>query len=500
MNNGKQTRAQGPAAGKEVNSDGWAQSVEAAKPWLTGSFVLLVAVLLVIALRHLSQDLNYDAMLAAMREVTVAQHVLAGFATVLSYLALTGYDWSALRYIGARLPYSTVAETSFIAYAIGNTIGVGVLTGGAVRMRVYGAAGIEAGAISRAILFNAISFGLGLSAVGAVAVLCDAAAVSEIAGIPANLLRAGGAAVLASLAALFWQCHTRRELRLFRFSISLPPARLAAMQLAISTLDMLASASVVWALLPLPITELPAVLAFFSIATVLGIISHIPGGAGVFEAVLVFAFRDRLPVEQIAGALVLYRFYYYALPLAIAVSMLLLTELRRGVMAPLQRAITNIAPIILSAYTLLAGAILLISGVTPLSDEAGELLALHVPLPLVEASHFIGSITGLALLLIARGMLQRLDAAWWAGMAAALLAAVTALANGLALAEVAMLTLLFSTLALARSQFTRRAALLAQPFSGGWMLSVAGILGAICGILLFVYRDTHYTHELWCQF
>ena len=56
---------------------------------------------------------------------------------------------------GRAVPYRVVAQTSFIAYALSNTVGLGVFTGGAVRLRLYGAAGLEAGQISRAIAFNA---------------------------------------------------------------------------------------------------------------------------------------------------------------------------------------------------------------------------------------------------------------------------------------------------------------------------------------------------------
>ena len=72
-----------------------------------------------------------------------------------------------LAYAGAQLPQRVVAKTAFIAYALSNTIGLGVLTGGAVRMRLYGAAGLEASVFSRAIAFNSMGFTGGIVVVGA---------------------------------------------------------------------------------------------------------------------------------------------------------------------------------------------------------------------------------------------------------------------------------------------------------------------------------------------
>ena len=53
---------------------------------------------------------------------------------------------------------------------------------------------------------------------------------------------------------------------------------------------------------------------------------------------------------------------------------------------------------------------------------------------------------------------------------------------------------------LSRQQFTRRASLLAQPLTGGWLLSVAVVILGLTGLLLFVYRDVDYTQQLWWQF
>ncbi len=478
----------------------WIAWLYARRYWLISGLIVLISVLLFEALHALTRELAYADVVAAIRGTTSAQHALAILATLLSFVALTGYDWSALRYVGAKLPYRVVAQASFIAYALGNTIGVGVLTGGAVRMRIYGAAGVEAGTISRAIAFNAVAFGLGITAVGAGALLWGAHAIAVVAHLPADLLRVAAGLLLGLTAVLLWRCWRTRDLQLFGLTVPLPALGLAAQQLLISALDIAASAAVLWVLLPHGAVSFPVFMAFYAIATVLGVISHVPGGLGVFEAVMLVALGGRVPTETLAGALILYRVIYYVLPLALALALLLVHEVRRGATAPFQRAAASLAPVLLAAFTLIVGVVLLVSGVTPTSDEVAELLALHVPLPLVEAAHFIGSIGGLALLFVARGMLQRLDAAWWAGMVISIICFVMSFPKGIALHEALLLAFLVGALAVSRKEFTRRAALLAQPFTGGWLFAAAGILLALSGIFVFVYRDVEYAHELWWQF
>lgn len=471
------------------------------KPWLIGAVVVLISGLLVETIHHFLTALSYSDLVAAIRATDRTSLVYAVLATGVSFLALTGYDASSLRYVGAQVGYRVAAETSFIAYALGNTVGLGVLTGGAVRMRLYGAAGVEAGTISRAIAFNALAFMLGISVVGAAALLWGARSVAPALHLPPWLLQLGAALILLGAGVLIAWCRDGRERLLWgRFRLRLPSVSLALQQLLFSAIDIAATAAVLWFLLPAGAIDFPSFVGFFAIAIVLGVLSHVPGGLGVFEAVMLVALHQRVPAEALAAALVLYRLIYYMLPLALALALLVVQEARRGAATAVTRAAASLSPLLLAAYTFIIGLMLLVSGVTPATDEATELLALRVPLPLVEASHFVGSIAGLGFLFVARGMLLRLDAAWWAGLLIGIVSMIACLPKGIAISEALLIGFLVLSLLLSRRQFTRPASLLAQPFSGGWLLSVALIILALTGLLLFVYRDVEYTQQLWWQF
>lgn len=476
----------------------WLTRLHRWKPGLLLAAAALLGWLLLHAVRGFWNELGYDHVVAAMRAVPGAHLLLALLATAVSFAALTGYDHSSLRYVGAKVPYRVVAQTAFIAYALSNTIGLGVFTGGAVRMRMYGAAGVEAGSITRAIAFNALAFGLGIGVVGAAGLLLDASVLAPALHLPAWPLQVLGALALIGAGALLWACRHGEVKLPLRGRLRLPAPGLAWRQLLWSLLDITAAAAVLWWLLPQGSIGFPAFVGFYAAATVLGVISHVPGGLGVFEAVMLVALGHAVPAGTLAGALVLYRVIYYLLPLLLALLLLVGHELRRA--APLSRAVASLAPQLLAAFTLVVAVVLLVSGVTPATDAATELLSLHVPLPLVEASHFLSSIAGVALLFVARGMLMRLDAAWWAGLGLAVLGLVLALPKGIALSEAALLASLAAALALSRKQFTRKASLLAVPFSGGWLLAMAAIVAAVTVLLFFVYQDVDYARELWWQF
>lgn len=470
-------------------------------PWLLGLAFVALGALCFEALGDMAAELRYEAVVEAIHDTDSLRLMLAAIATALSYFALTGYDYFAMRYVGAAVPYRVTGQAAFIAYALSNSIGLGVLTGGAVRLRLYGAAGVEPERVGRAIAFNALSFGLGVGVVGALSLLWAAQAVAPAIHVPAWLVQGAAALFLAAIAALVWLCRKGGERRILgRISLQAPALSLTLPTLAISAFDIAVSAAALWVLLPEGTVSFAPFLAFYAVAVVLGILSHLPGGIGVFEAVMLLALGGDAPPEELAGALVLYRVIYYVLPLMLALAWLVIHELRRARETAVVRAMMGLTPMLMAALTLIVGTMLLVSGVTPATDEATTLLALHVPLPVVEAAHFLGSIAGLALLFVARGMLLRIDAAWWAGVVLGVLSLVLALPKGIAVNEALVLAGFVALLSASRRQFTRHASLLSQPFSPGWTGAVAAIVAVVTLLLFLVYRDVQYTKELWWQF
>ncbi len=265
-----------------------------------GILVVTVAALVLLALHGLLQEVAYADVVNAIQS-TPAEHLgWAVLATVASYIALMGYDYSSLHYVGAKVPGRLLALTSFVAYSLGNTVGLGALTGGAVRMRLYSAAGVETTAIARAIGFNLVAFGMGLTVVGAVSLLMAAPELALPLGIPVLGLQAGALLVLSLTVAFIVLCLRTRTLVVGRLSLALPSASLAGFQLLISALDILAAGAVLWALLPASDLDPVHFLACYAVAIGAGVISHVPGGLGVFEAVMLVGVGNAVPREQLA--------------------------------------------------------------------------------------------------------------------------------------------------------------------------------------------------------
>lgn len=466
------------------------------------AIAVVLLVLAWFAVSHLAANVSYADIRSAI-DGTGARALIAALAfTALSFAALTVYDLSALAFVGRRLPLPVVALTSFCAYAVGNTVGFGALTAGAIRYRFYTSQGVEPEEIAGIVTFVTLAFGLGLAGVAGAGML---AAGGELAGLlsPAAARLLGGAVLLA-LAGLVLAAGDGRTLRLFSRDWRLPSRRLMLRQFFATAVDVSASAAVLWALLPTGSASLPAVIALYAVAVGLGVLSHVPAGLGVFETVIVAGLGPRAGVDAVLGALVLYRVIYHLVPLVLAVLAISALEMRRVVASPLAalalRAATRMAPPTIGAFTLVLGAVLIFSGVTPVGEAPLTLLAAWLPLPLVEGAHFLGSVLGVVLLLVARGLVFRLDGAWWLAMVLVPLSMVLAMAKGVALGEAVLLATLLTGLIASRRVFSRPASLLHQALSPGWLAAMGTLVVTAAALLFFVYKEVAYSHELWWQF
>jgi phosphatidylglycerol lysyltransferase len=239
---------------------------------------------------------------------------------------------------------------------------------------------------------------------------------------------------------------------------------------------------------------------------VAGIASHVPGGVGVFETVMVVLLRSHVPGDQLLASIVAYRVVYYVLPMAVAVVLFAAYEVRQGG-AKLGRASTAIqgwmsefAPRLFAVTTFLAGALLLYSGATPELPERLAWLRETLPLPLIELSKLLGSIIGVLLLLLANALRQRIDAAYFGSLALLAGGAVVSLLKGLDWEEAGILAAMGAALLPCRPFFYRRSSLLAQPLSPGWWVAVGVVaLGSLLALDL-AYRHVEYSHELWWRF
>lgn len=472
------------------------------------SYILAIALIAVVALSAVAltrmlRDVVYEDLVTVIENTSWPDIGLAILFTALSFAALSVYDRQALAWVGRRAPLGQVALTSFCAYAVGNIAGFGPLTGGTIRYRFYSPLGVSPEDIARIIGYVTAAFGFGLLFVTGLGLSAADASLAHLVGLPEVTVRIAAIAILALVgAAIIAAAVGPAQIVVLGHRIAVPSPGALGLQLAATVADLIASALVLWVLLPAGPVNFATLLSVYAVAVGLGILSHVPGGVGVFETVILGALGTRLPLDGLVGALLLYRVIYYVLPLAVAVILLTLMELRRAAAAnaALARGTVALVPLVLSAFAVVLGAMLVFSGVTPTLDDKLDWLQSAFPLPVVEAGHFIASILGLLMILAGRGLVHRLDGAWWMTVVLAVISIVLDFVKGFEIGEAILLAVLVVALIFTRNVFTRPASLIEDRLTPGWWLCIGTILALGLAILFFVYKEVDYSHELWWQF
>jgi phosphatidylglycerol lysyltransferase len=470
--------------------------------------VIVGLLLFGFALRVLRAELHavsWHDLTIDIRGLPPSRFLLAVGLTWINYAVLTGYDFLAFAYIARRPPRVNVALASFLSYAISNNVGFAMLSGASVRYRFYTRWGLSGEELSRIVFSYSVTFWLGLLALGGVSLALSP--VPSLAGIGARATSAAGWLLAASAAAYVAAAAMGRgPVSVGRFRFPLPTFPVALTQLALSAADWALAGGVLYVLLPPGAVPFLAFLGAFLTAILLGMASHVPGGLGVFEGLLIVLLKPYLSSGDLLPPLLVYRAVYYLLPFMVALVGLTIDELRQRraqaarVTAAFGRLTEQITPRLLGVLTLLSGAVLLFSGATPAAPGRLERLTPWLPLGVIEVSHFTGSVVGVVLLLLSQGLSRRLDVAYYLTSGAIGVGILASLLKGLDYEEAIFLTFVLLVLVRARPAFDRRAAFFETRFSGVWIATVVGALGASIWLGLFAFKHVDYSQQLWWQF
>lgn len=292
--------------------------------WFPAILAIILFGLSMWAIRQELRQHSITEIWSNLRSIPAESISLAIVATLFNYLALTGYDTLAARYVKQPLAYRQTALVAIISYAISNTVGLALLSGSAIRYRFYSTWGVPISKIAQIIAFCNVSFWLGLCAVGGILFIFEPIAVPKLLKLPFSSVHPLGIIFLIIVSAyLFWSVLSSGSLRVGSLTIPHLPLQLSIAQILITSLDWALAASVLYILLP---SSAPLSYAgFFGIyllAQIAGITSNVPGGLGVFETVILILISPPVPADELFGALLAYRGIYYFLPFAIAVLIL----------------------------------------------------------------------------------------------------------------------------------------------------------------------------------
>ncbi len=463
------------------------------------SIALLVAASWVLY-RELSLH-NWQNIRADFRATPRAVLVAALLLTVVNYIVMTGYDWLSLRYANVRQSYPRVALASTLGFALSQALGFPLFTGAPMRVRLYGAWGVSGAQLARIIAFTGLTFWVGVLAVAG-SFLAFAPPTS--ATLPPVVLRVTGLLMLVGLSSyLVWVVRGKPSFRITTIEIEPPHLRLAIGQIGLTTLDWIAASSVLFVLLP-PGHGVPfaAFVGVFVTANVLGLLSHVPGGLGVFEASLFALMPSHVHESSLFAALVVYRIIYYFVPLFVAGVGLGVFEAfqRRDRASRVLSATASALPTALAAGVFVLGTALLIVGSLPIPPGRLRWLSGWLSPTVQNISHFVASLAGAGMIILARGLQRRLKGALHLALAAlggvAVLAVFAFASPSLSVASAVLALVMWSS----REHFYRQSSIWDQALTPRWIAAVGVAAAAAAWLGFFAFKGVAFRNDMWWQF
>jgi uncharacterized membrane protein YbhN (UPF0104 family) len=279
---------------------------------------ILFALLVLGLLANHARTVDWGAVIGSVRATPLRALGVAGALALASYAVYCSFDLIGRWHTEHALRPIEVAAVAFTSYAF--NLNFGSLVGGiAFRYRLYGRLGLNATTTSGILALSLATNWLGYFFLAGGLFLWRPLALPPAWGIGSDGLHILGALLWLGVAGYLALCAFARGrvLHLRGHGLELPSIRIALLQIAVAALNWLLIGGVLYVLLQQRI-DYPSVLSVLLVGAVAGVVTHVPAGLGVLEAVFVALLSHRATQGDVLGALVVYRAIYYLAPLACA--------------------------------------------------------------------------------------------------------------------------------------------------------------------------------------
>jgi uncharacterized membrane protein YbhN (UPF0104 family) len=473
--------------------------------------VLLVGAIYVVQREF--RNLKLEDIAVAVQAIPAHALGLAFCWTVLSYGVLTFYDRLGTIYAGHKVSYGRVSFASFCAYALSHNLGFAAVSGAAVRYRLYAHWGLTPIQIAKVVAFCSLTFALGGMVLGGAILFLEPGSIPFFGQhLPHWVLYGVGLALWAVVGAYVTLARVFGVVRLFGHEVGLPGWRMAIVQVILATVDVAITASIFYTLLPhAPGLTWLIFLGVYVASYTAGLAANLPGGIGVFDTAMLLGLSPYLDAPVVLGAIVVFRLYYYIIPLFLAGGLFAGNELLlRGnamlgkVRGPARReALTrwrepDFAVAAATGIVALSGALLLALGVLAPAPDLTWIDPDFADLA-TQASQFVPSLIGAGLIVLAIGLSQRVNLAWGATIVLLTVGAAFTAAQGERLWIAGVLVLAVMLLAPFRACFYRHARLLSGPLQLDNAMPLFGLIACILALAAFERHVRYLQNNSWWE-
>ena|GEM_PF-1342475 len=469
------------------------------------SFVIFIWSLNIISreLKHFSPS----DLAQAFDDVRISTTSLAILSATISYLALSFNDRFSLSMIGKRLLLGRTILASLATNALAKTLGYSWAIAATARSKLYRKWGLTAAEIGALSATTGMMVFIGAISVAGLGLLAGANEIARHGRISAAIWL--GVALALLLPAIAWLLFSLKGPKNFKWgqtTIFRPRSARALAHLAITMFDKIGAGLALYILLPdHGGWSLPAFLAVFTLAGILGALSGAPGGLGVFEATILAMAPNSQNIPGAAVALVFYRLIYNVGPL-VGATVIMGLDHARFIAKPADRAArhigkhaADIGPQILAILAFAFGFVLI--GATILPSQFTNLFWRNsqAPLPVFDILHCLCAVYGMALMVTACGLWRESRSSLYIVLMIMAVGFITTCAAGAKWPLLASNVMIILLLLFGRTEFQLPLCDVKRSLGFAWISAILGSLIAIIWYAYFLYQGVQYSHTLWTE-
>lgn len=464
-----------------------------------GIIIFVVAIML---LSNEMKNYSYQQILDALQAIPSFKIYLALILALSYYLILGGYDVVAFKFINIPIKFKNVFFTCFISNALGNNTGYSMLFGGSIRYRLYSLYNVSILNVTKVLFFSSATIWFGLLIIGGIVFTFFPVEFSDSKFFFNSSKPIGIFFLIVVFSYTLLSLFKSKPIKLFnKWTITFPNIKITLWQMLLATADWVIASCTLFVLLPAGEIPYITLLQIFLVAQMLGILSQVPGGMGVFETAIVMMLPEATQSSYVMGALLAYRAIFYFFPLGIALLLLASHEFFRAkkrfkVLARFYGGrMASLIPQALSVSVFIGGTIILFSGVTDVSSSIIQRLNNYISPIILDFLHFAVSVIGIILLFISRGLILRIKKAHTIAVILLSLLFPLALINGYGHEKIIFLLVLLSLIIPAKKYFYRDLNLISVKLNMLWFSLISAVFIASTWLCFFVYRPDFYSWD-----
>ena len=273
------------------------------------------------------EKIDFDQVVQHLSEVPTPIVIAALLCSAGVYASVGLYEGIGVRLASGRDLRLQAFRTAVIANPLGRAIGVALVSGGALRYRMYAPEGLTIRQVGAIIVLVAMPYAFGVGWLIDLSLLLHLDDASRAFQLPLAVVAAFGVLGLAKdvgwLAFVAWR---RDPITIGGQALRLPSLRDALVQIGFGLAQISLMTTILYLFMPPELSMTwPAFVAIYCLAFVAGQLSNVPAGLGVLEAAL-FLMLPHVPPGKLVGAVLAYRAVYELIPLGVALLLLLLYE------------------------------------------------------------------------------------------------------------------------------------------------------------------------------